>query len=141
MRDDIYFTPKLILSTIKDLKECLAKGEGDSFTETGLINYTKRWEGVFSKMSSNSIPIIIDPLGKAWNQPDSKNFLIDNESVVMTKEECNKLHTYSHSAPTGVYAGKMWKRKTNRGELILCWYGYCEIPGHCSNNERWIILV
>lgn len=93
------------------------------------------------KINPNKIPLIIDPLGKAWDQPSSKNFLIDNECVVMTKEECDQLHTYSTSRPSGVYAGKMWKRETNRGELILCWYGYHDSPDLCSINERWILLV
>lgn len=92
-------------------------------------------------MSPNSIPIIIDPLGKHWDQPDSKNFLMDDESVIMTKEECDQLHVYSTSRPTGVYAGKMWKRETNHGKLLLCWYGYHKDPNLCTTNERWILLI
>lgn len=140
MKNDPYFTPELILFTIKGLNECIEKGEHDGYTEKGLRNYTKRWEGIFSTMDSNSIPIIIDPLGKAWDQPDSKNFLIDDKSVIMTKEMCSQLHTYNTSRPTGVYVGKMWKRETNHGNLILCWYGYHKDPNLCSINERDILL-
>lgn len=93
------------------------------------------------KIDHSKIPIITEPIGRSWDQPDSKNFLIDDESVVMTKRECDQLHTYSTSRPSGVYAGKMWKRETNRGELLLCWYGYHEKPDTCSINERWILLL
>jgi len=93
------------------------------------------------KINKNKIPLIIDPLGKAWRQPDSKDFLIDDDSVIMTAEACNKLAEYSTSRPSGVYAGKMWKRVTNRGEKILCWYGYHESPDLCSINERTILFA
>lgn len=93
------------------------------------------------KITPNIIPLIIHPLGKSWRQPDPKNFLIDDDHVVMTQEECNKLATYSTSKPSGVYAGKMWKRETNKGKLILCWYGYHQNPNFCSNNERWILIA
>ncbi len=93
------------------------------------------------KISPNIIPLMIDPLSSAWNQPDHKDFLIDDESVIMTQKDLGKLHNYSHSKPSGVYAGKMWKRETSEGKWILCWYGYHQEPNLCSNNERWILLV
>lgn len=92
------------------------------------------------KISPNVIPMIIDPLGKAWRQPDYKGIIVDDENATMSKEDLNKLAEYSHSRPSGVYAGKMWKRKTSKGKWILCWYGYHQSPELCSNNERWIVL-
>ena len=91
------------------------------------------------KITKNIIPMIIHPLGKVWRQPDHKNFLIDDNHVVMSQDDCDKLATYNTSKPSGVYAGKMWKRETNKG-LILCWYGYHQNPNFCSNNERWILI-
>ena len=93
------------------------------------------------KINPNIIPMMIDPLSTAWDQPDYKGILIDDESAVMSKDDFTKLKNYSHSQPSGVYAGKMWKIETRDGRWILCWYGHHKNPDMCSNNERWILLI
>lgn len=93
------------------------------------------------KINPNIIPMMIDPLSKAWDQPDNTEYLIDDESVIMPEEDLAKLKNYSHSRPSGVYAGKMWKRELKDGRWLLCWYGYHQEPNMCSTNERYIITV
>lgn len=73
-------------------------------------------------MSNNIIPPITDPLGKYWKQPKPEDMLMFSGHVIMSDRAVNKLAEYSHSIPTGTYAGKMWKRKV-RGGFALCWYG------------------
>lgn len=99
------------------------------------------------------IPPITDPLGKHWDQPSTKNIVIDENNAVMSKNVFNQLKEYSASIPTGVYPGKMWKRydgvfdqefiaRGGKPTWKLCWYG--EIPNKpelCSINMRDILIV
>ena len=55
------------------------------------------------------IPDMIDPLSKAWDQPKKENIQIMMGHAWMSKETFDKLHEYSCSNPTAIYAGKMWK--------------------------------
>lgn len=93
------------------------------------------------RIDPNIIPMMIDPLSKAWNQPDTKNILIDDEYAILDDKDFSKLSTYSTSRPSGVYAGKMWKRECPDGSFILCWYGYDQKPNMCSINERYILAI
>jgi hypothetical protein len=56
------------------------------------------------------IPIITDPLGKYWEQPDRRQIQIVDGAACMTRKTFDQLAEYSGSVPTGVYPGKMWKR-------------------------------
>jgi len=58
----------------------------------------------------------------------------------MTEFELNALADYSHSMPSGVYEGKMWKR-FDAGIWLLMWFGNSDIPDNCSVNWREIIVV
>lgn len=92
----------------------------------------------------NQIPPITDEMGKYWEQPDPSKILIDDTHALMDKETFLALHDYSHSQPTGVYPGKMWRsgRKTVDGEVWwLKWFGLHEDPKMCSGNAREILLV
>lgn len=77
------------------------------------------------------IPKITDPLGRYWHQPDSSKMILTNKQVVMTREEFAKLKEYSCSIPTGVYEGKMWKRKEGN-TWFLVWYGFSDNPEKCA---------
>lgn len=72
----------------------------------------------------------------------------------MTRKTLEQLKDYSHSQPTGVYVGKMWRRAQYKevtlrevarvvatGNWLLCWYGEHPNPGLCSNNYREILLI
>jgi hypothetical protein len=39
------------------------------------------------------------------------------ETVVLTRQEFDKMPNYSHSLPSGTYLGKTWRRETDDG-----WY-------------------
>jgi hypothetical protein len=58
----------------------------------------------------------------------------------MTTKTFEQLLEYNTSVPTGVYEGKMWKAHY-KDKWLLRWFGHAEIPNHCSNNQREIILV
>jgi hypothetical protein len=86
------------------------------------------------------IPRMTHHLSRAWRQPNSQDILIDDSHALMTRESFDVLAEYSSSIPTGVYEGKMWKRRYGHGWL-LCWFANSEIPGQCSIGYRRILLV
>ncbi len=86
------------------------------------------------------IPDMIHPLGKHWNQPNREDIAIDGIHALMSKNSFDRLHTYSTSIPTGVYEGKMWKRRRPDAWYLL-WYSECEDVDSCSINIRKIIIV
>lgn len=86
------------------------------------------------------IPIMTDPMGRNWRQPDKDNILIDDTHAIMNKPDFDRLAEYSYLQPSGVYVGKMWKMQ--RGDTwYLCWYGVDPEPGYCSNNYRKILII
>lgn len=90
----------------------------------------------------NTIPKMTDPDGKNWPQPPTDNILIDDHHALMTQSDFNQLIDYSHSVPSGVYPGKMWKTTALGGRQFLWWFS--ERPdrgGICTNNRREILIV
>lgn len=99
------------------------------------------------------IPPITDPMGRSWRQPPCEEILVDDDHALMTERTLKALPEYSGTMPTGVYPGKMWKRRDGifdagflkRGGIPvwkLCWYGVSEKgPDFCSINYRSILLV
>ena len=81
------------------------------------------------------IPLMDDPLGQYWRQPDKRAIEIDATHALMDRETFEVLHNYECSIPTGVYPGKMWRR-----DVWLCWYGP-EIDGKCKVEARKILLI
>jgi len=112
----------------------------------------KDWIEILPQISSNTIPPMTHPLSKAWNQPDTKFIEITDEYAIMSQKTFNALMNYSHSQPSGVYEGKMWKsevryskqnfalRQTFYDKWYLKWYGFSADPDCCSNNKREIII-
>lgn len=107
--------------------------------------------------AAHVIPAITDPLGSSWDQPTLGLIEIEGDFAIMSRAAFDKLAEYSSTRPTGVYAGKMWKRHDGvfdreylRGggkpEWMLCWYGNCEKPEcpgctkFCSNHHRKILI-
>lgn len=88
----------------------------------------------------NEIPPITEPMGQYWRQPDRREILLDNTHALMTKTTFEQLLDYSHSQPTGVYPGKMWKKGGPTG-WWLHWFGLHENPDLCSGHVRKILLV
>ena len=88
----------------------------------------------------NGIPVITNPLGKYWKQPEVEQIELDNNHALMSKKTFNKLQEYSCSQPTGVYEGKMWKSKTIDG-WVLRWFSENYDKDYCSNNSRMILTV
>src|SRR6187549_978694 len=68
---------------------------------------------VAAKLSGDDhlIPPITNPLGKAWTQPDRRliTFNENYDHAIISHETYMSLLNYSHSQPSGVYAGKMWR--------------------------------
>ena len=94
-------------------------------------------------MKNNVIPPITNPLGQHWDQPKADDVLVDDTHAVMTEHSLSLLSEYSHSMPSGVYHGKMWKCANHKepGCWWLVWYGFDEDPGFCSNNYREILIT
>jgi hypothetical protein len=82
------------------------------------------------------IPPITDPLGKYWDQPPREAIEIDDTHALMTYQTMKKLHNYESTIPTGVYPGKIWRRKDQ-----LCWFDVHEDPKLCSIYVRDILVV
>ena len=90
----------------------------------------------------NQIPPITDPIGRNWQQPAAALIALDDFYAVMERKTFDDLAEYSSSIPSGVYAGKMWKRQDfNDSEWLLLWYGPSPDPNMCSINIRKILLV
>lgn len=95
-------------------------------------------------IDENVIPPITDPMGKYWEQPDPSKILVDDKHALMDEATFLKIHDYSYSQPSGVYAGKMWRcgRPTSWGHRWwLKWFGLHEDPTLCSGHVREIIVV
>ena len=86
------------------------------------------------------IPVITDPLGKQWRQPDQSEMLIDDKHAVMYEPAFENLYDYSHSYPTGSYAGKMWKRYQD-GRWLLVWIEPAKAANHLVYQYREIIIL
>jgi len=86
------------------------------------------------------IPPITHPLGTAWKQTDTNKILLDDECAIMDQATLRGLKEYSTSQPSGVYPGKMWKRKW-QNKWWLCWYGDHPDPRKCSNHIREIVVI
>ena len=85
----------------------------------------------------NEIPEMIHPLGKAWDQPDKEEILLDDSHALMEQETFDALKNYELSFPTGVYEGKMWR---NGGRLY--WYDISpNDPNKCKTRAREIIIA
>lgn len=103
-------------------------------------------------MSMNQIPVMTDPLGRYWEQPDLSSVLIDETHALLTSEQFDKLSEYSSSIPSGVYEGKAWKRHNGEFDEAfkraggqpywqLGWFGPSDDPSKCSVNFRSILLI
>ena len=91
-------------------------------------------------INANEIPPITDPLGRYWEQPSRSVIVVDDTHAVMTRKSFSELCEYSCSIPTGVYEGKMWKRREGT-VWLLCWFAISELPGNVRIQAREILLV
>lgn len=87
-----------------------------------------------------NIPPITESLGRYWEQPDRSGILLDATHAVMTRATLFGLAEYSCSLPSGVYAGKMWRRAVAGGWRLM-WYGEHTDPEKCSLHEREVLIV
>lgn len=109
----------------------------------------KKWKATQDK-DPNRIPDMDDPMGQHWDQPSRDKILVDDKVALMEQSAFDALHDYSHSQPTGVYPGKMWRAQYGTGpnkKWFLCWFGHSS-KGHsskgekfCSNNYREIVII
>ncbi len=90
--------------------------------------------------AQGSIPPMTHPLGRYWDQPPRDRVLVDDQHALLSPQDFQELGEYSTSLPSGVYPGKMWKRR-EPGVWYLGWFGETANPELCSVNFREIILV
>jgi hypothetical protein len=89
----------------------------------------------------NTIPVMDDPLGKYWDQPnDIRKVLMDDKSVILSKYQIANLAEYSSTFPSGVYPGKCWKR-IERNKMYLVWYGDETPKKECPILFREILVI
>ena len=92
--------------------------------------------------AKNTIPVMLDPLGRHWDQPDPENILIDDTHALMSQSSFDQLANYSASQPSGVYDGKMWKSYFPLEDCwFLKWFGPCDSPNCCATNIREILIM
>ncbi len=95
-----------------------------------------------SLADTHVIPPMTDEMGKYWKQPDRHDIIVDATHALMSQIAFDQLHDYSHSQPSGVYPGKMWKLNNERGpQWWLAWFGESDKPGYVSNHRRKILVV
>lgn len=83
------------------------------------------------------IPPITCEMGRSWDQPDRTLIEVDDTHAIMTRDVMLQLADYSHTLPTGVYDGKMWRK----GKTELRWFGPSSYADKCAVNIRRILLV
>lgn len=81
-----------------------------------------------------------------WVQPHRDHILVDDKTAVMSEREFNSLKEYSHTNPTGVYPGKMWKLQSQslhgkQGIWYLCWFGPVDRDDCCYIYRRPIQIL
>lgn len=90
-----------------------------------------------------TIPVMTDPLGRHWEQPDPEDILVDDKHALMSLASFEKIRDYSRSEPTALYAGKMWK--TQNGLILTIWYLHFVTESESADkvwiHARQIILV
>ncbi|RYF78885.1 MAG: hypothetical protein EOO39_00255 [Cytophagaceae bacterium] len=103
-----------------------------------------KWKTV-SELIDNHIPIMTDPMGRYWDQPQREEIYVQHGKAYMSAAAAKKLQTYSHSFPSGVYVGKMWKRVMYNGDAYLLWFRHKTQPGTvCSQvivDQRLIVIT
>ena len=85
----------------------------------------------------------IPPLPKehiGWEAPDRSEILaIDKDYVLMRQDTLDRLLDYTHSQPTGLYPGKMWKAKNDTDKWMFCWCNH-SVGGLIDINFREILI-
>jgi hypothetical protein len=85
------------------------------------------------------IPEMVHPLSKAWDQPKRDLIEISDEFARMSKDTLSCLMNYSHSQPSAIYDGKMWR--SFDGEIWrLRWAGPHTDPGYHTIHSRKVTL-
>lgn len=88
-------------------------------------------DSVFSQLTPRTPSDIPNPIPEydrsAWRQPWREDILVSDETAMMSKAVFEMLREYSHSVPTGVSDGKMWKSRwedvrTGEIEWYLRWF-------------------
>ncbi len=89
----------------------------------------------------NTIPEMVHPLGRHWQQPNLHNILIDDVHAMMSEYSLSELHEYSMSIPSAVYEGKMWKAyNRNSDTWYLRWFSIENEDGLLPIYSRKILL-
>lgn len=88
------------------------------------------------------IPEMTDPLGRHWQQPaDIRDAPIDSTTILLNPVQFARLLNYSASEPSGVYAGKCWKREYEGGWLLGFYSEHVGKPGWFRVKFRKILVV
>lgn len=90
------------------------------------------------------IPEMTHPLREQWAQPGRDKIRFLHGNAVVSVETFKALKEYSATFPSGVYAGKMWRREYLKGSEtrhLLLWYSDTkDKPGYCDINKVDLII-
>lgn len=85
----------------------------------------------------------IPPLSKehlGWEAPDRSEILaIDKDYVLMRQDTLDRLLDYTHSQPTSLYSGKMWKAKSKEDKWMFCWCNH-SVGKYIDINFREVLI-
>lgn len=93
-------------------------------------------DSMIRDLDSRVIPIMTNPLGKAWRQPSLAKLIFREDYVLMDKESFDILHNYETSYPSRVYEGKIW-----RSGGILMWYDLHETDKNLCTVKSMPIAI
>ncbi len=87
----------------------------------------------------NDIPPITNLLGRHWRQCDLSDIVVTPDAAFIPESAIRQLSDYSHSMPSGVYPGKMWRATFKLDGPWLLWYGALSEDGqHVEVCKRLI---
>jgi hypothetical protein len=94
-----------------------------------------------------TIPPMVHPLSKAWEQPEHSEIKFAFGCAWVSEKTFKEFKNYSHSRPTAIYAGKMWRReyilKTKESiqtRHLLCWCVDSKKEGYCDIKEIELLI-
>jgi hypothetical protein len=123
------------------LKSVLTSWGAISVVDTEEIESVRKTSTI---LDIHLIPAVPYEHADVCDQPSREDIRIDGDTAYMKQETLNKLKEYSSSYPTGVYPGKMWKRRfmtEKDAGWLLCWYGVSDRgPEYCSNEHRTVVI-
>lgn len=78
-----------------------------------------------------------------WVQPSRQEILVGEHEAIMPLSTLSCLREYNTTIPSGVYQGKMWRRRNHKegAKWLLCWFGIAGPNGETEIHYRPIQVM